>query len=122
MAMTGLRAVTTSLGLVRVTPPEELGANAARPLLRRLPPERRRAAVELGHWAVGAAAGGAFGALADPRRAPRWAGVAYGIGIQAAFEAVVAPLLGDPGRDRPATERLAIAADHALFGLVLSRG
>jgi len=121
MAMTALRQVTTGLGLVQSTPPKEIGEHGAPELLARLGPERRRVAIELLHWATGAGAGAAFGAAERPSRAPRWAGALYGIGVQAAYETTVAPLLGAP-RSRPLAERIAIAADHVLFGLVLASG
>lgn len=116
MAMSGLRSITTGLGLVRLTPPEEIGAHGAAPLLAHVPPEWRGAAVELAHWGYGAAGGALFAALPVRGRA---AGVAYGLGLWAAFEAVVAPVLGAPARDRPPSERLALAADHVLYGLVV---
>ena len=116
MAMSGMRSVTTSLGLVRMTPPEEIGTHGAAPLLARVPPEHRAAALELAHWAYGAAGGAVFAALPVRGRA---AGLAYGLALWAAFEALIAPVLGAPARDRPASERLALAADHALYGLVV---
>jgi hypothetical protein len=116
MAMSGMRSVTTGLGLVRMTPPEEIGMHGAAPLLARVPPPHRGAALELAHWAYGAAGGAVFSAL--PVRG-RIAGVAYGLGLWAAFEALVAPVVGAPARDRPASERLALAADHVLYGLVV---
>lgn len=54
MAMTGMRTVSVSLGLVHQAPPEQIAGEAR---------GERRARVELGHWAVGAAAGAAYGAL-----------------------------------------------------------
>jgi len=116
IAMSGVRSLTTGLGLVRMTPPEEIGTHGAAPLLARVPPERRAAALELAHWSYGGLGGAVFGAL--PLRG-RTAGVVYGLGLWALFEAVVAPALGAPGRERPASERLALAADHVLYGLVL---
>lgn len=111
MAMTGMRRLTTSLGLVAQPPPE------------RVLPARREETVELARWLFGAAFGAAFGALVRPRVRSRWAGPAYGLAIWAGFETVVAPLLG-PGRpgDRTAVSRLAVAADHLLYGVVLTGG
>ena len=106
MAMTGMRAVTKDLGLVRATPPEETF------------PVRRRALVEVGHWAFGATAGAAYAALPERARRPRWSGPAYGLAIWAGFQAV-APLTPRPEAERTVTERLAIAADHVLYGLIL---
>ena len=116
MAMSGVRSLTTSLGLVRLTPPEEIGTSGGAPLLARVPPERRGAALELAHWGYGAVGGALFDALPGRGRA---AGVAYGLALWAFFEAVVAPTLGAPGRERPTSELLALAADHVLYGLVV---
>jgi hypothetical protein len=110
MAMTGMRAFTVSVGLIEQPPPQQI-AGEGRGL--------RRAAVELGHWAVGAAAGAAFGALPSSWRERRWTGPLYGLVIWTGFEAT-APLLGLPHAEGPrVTERLATAADHALYGFVL---
>lgn len=113
--MSALRTLTTRVGLVRRTPPDEITSQ-----IGGLSPEQRRAVMALVHVGVGAAAGVLFAAYQRPRRAPRWTGVAYGIGVQAAYEAAVAPFVAAP-RDRPLRERLAIAADHVLYGLVLTR-
>ena len=120
MAMSAMRSLTTRLGLVRETPPEEVGTRGAAPLLARVPPEHREAALELAHWGYGALGGAVFAAL--PLRG-RLAGVAYGLALWAFFEVAVAPTLGAPERERPASERAALAADHVLYGLVVgSRG
>ncbi len=117
MAMSGVRSLTTSLGLVRMTPPEEIGMHGAAQLLARVPPEHRAAALELAHWAYGAAGGALFGATSARGRT---AGVVYGIALWALFEAAISPTLGATRRDRPATERLALAADHVLYGLIIT--
>jgi hypothetical protein len=65
MAMTGMRVLTVSLGLVDQPPPQQLAGGE--------PSGRRRAAVELAHWTVGAAAGAVrsciFRAIVAPARA-----------------------------------------------------
>jgi hypothetical protein len=121
MAMTGMRRMTTGLGLVREVPPEEIFERGVPGLLAEIPVERRDEAIELAHWAFGAAAGAAF-ALAPRRvREARWAGPAYGLAIWALFEAVAAPALGlRRPRERPTSERAALAADHVLYGLVVA--
>jgi hypothetical protein len=55
-------------------------------------------------------------------RARRWTGPAYGLLVWRGFELGIAPILGfkQARRARP-VDRLALAADHLLFGLVLSR-
>ena len=121
MAMTGMRAFTVDLGIVEQTPPQAIFRQRARGLIRRVPRARRRAAVELAHWAYGAGGGAAFALLpAGVRRRP-WAGPAYGLVVWLGFEAAVAPTLGLKQATRlRAAERAALAADHLLYGLVLS--
>jgi hypothetical protein len=121
MAMSGMRRATTGFGLVRAVPPEDVFERGAPELLAEIPVERREAAIELAHWAFGAAAGAAFGLLPRRAREPKWTGPAYGLGIWALFEAVGAPLLGlRRPRERPVSERAALAADHVLYGLIVS--
>src|SRR5512132_3624319 len=84
MAMTGVRRVTTDLGLVRKPPPERIATTAA-------------------------------------LRGRRWAGPAYGLAILAVFETAIAPGLGIAARDRTVSERLALAGDHLVYGIVLGR-
>ena len=120
-AMTGMRVLTVELGLVGETPPRAIARQRARGLMKRVPRRRRRAALELSHWAYGAVGGAAFAALPESIRRQAWAGPAYGLVVWVGFEAGLAPLLGleQAGRRRP-VERAAFAADHLLYGLVLS--
>ena len=122
MAMTGMRRVTTGLGLVERPPPERLAHEGVPGLLSRLPGERREQAIELAHWGYGAAAGACYGALPVRIRGTRWAGPLYGLTIWAAFELVVRRLfrLSEPRRKRH--ERAALAADHLLYGAVVGSG
>ena len=76
MAMTGMRALTQSVGIVEQTPPQAIIGQRARGLIRRVPKKRRRAAVELMHWGYGAAGGLVFGLLPDGVRRRAWAGPA----------------------------------------------
>lgn len=120
MAMTGLRLMTTGLGLLRKTPPDELATEAVPALLAMVPPAKRDEAIELAHWAFGAAASVGYTLLPAAVRRRSWAGPAYGLAIWAAYEAVVTPLL-DRRRldDRTARDRIALALDHALYGAVI---
>jgi len=120
-AMTGMRAITVDLGLVEQTPPQAIARQRAHGLLRRVPRKRRRAAIEIAHWSYGAAGGAAFAALPETLRRRAWAGPAYGLVVWLGFELCLAPLLGlrQARRQRP-VERAALAADHLLYGLVLS--
>src|SRR3954464_1396515 len=76
MAMTGVRVVTVDTGIVKQTPPEAIIKQKARGLLRRVPRNRRRAAIELAHWGYGAVGGAAFGLLPERIRLARWSGPA----------------------------------------------
>jgi len=124
MAMTGMRVITTELGLVEQTPPQAVGrqrAHGIRALLRRAPRKQRRGMIEAAHWAFGAGGGAAFGALPREFRNHRWAGPVYGLVVWLGFELGIAPVLGLSQAKRVrAVDRLALAADHLLFGLVLS--
>ncbi len=121
MAMTGMRAFTVDFGIVEQTPPDAIFKQRARGLLRRIPRERRRGAIELAHWSYGAAGGAAFAALPKPVRRRPWAGPIYGFATWLGFELALAPALGLSQATRPRPiERLALAADHLLYGFVLS--
>jgi hypothetical protein len=121
MAMTGMRVFTVDVGIVDQTPPEAILKQKARGVLTRVPKGRRAAAIELMHWTYGAAGGAAYGMLPDRVRLAPWAGPAYGLATWLAFEAGIAPVLGlKQARRRRLAERLALAADHLLYGWILS--
>jgi len=124
MAMTGMRVITTELGLVEQTPPHAVSrqrASGLRGLLRRAPRKQRRGLLEAAHWAFGAGGGAAYGALPRAARGHRGAGPVYGLVVWLGFELGIAPALGlsQAKRARP-VDRLALAADHLLYGLVLT--
>ena len=111
MAMTGMRTVTVSAGLVHQAPPQQLAGEAE---------GTDRALQELAHWAFGAAGGAGYGALPRAWRARAWTGPLYGLLIMASFEAT-APLIGLSHHERAGvSDRVALAADHVVYGLVLS--
>ena len=59
--------------------------------------------------------------LPDRVRRRRWAGPAYGLGVWLGFELGLAPALGlKQARQVRPLERCALAADHLLYGFVLS--
>ena len=122
MAMTGMRAFTVNAGIVKETPPQAIFRQRTRGLIRLVPRGRRRAMIELAHWTYGAAGGAMFGRLPDDIRRAAWAGPVYGLLLWLAFEAGVAPALGltQAKKLRP-VERLGLAGDHLLYGLVLGR-
>ena len=73
------------------------------------------------HWAVGAGGGALFGLVPAAVRKRPWAGPAYGLAMWFGFESMVAPALGLGRHRQPrASERLVLAADHLLYGLILS--
>ncbi|MDQ2960189.1 MAG: DUF1440 domain-containing protein [Candidatus Dormibacteraeota bacterium] len=123
MAMSGMRTLTTELGLVGETPPEAMAKQGAGGLLKQVPRGARGAAIELSHWGFGALSGSVFGVLPGWLRRHRWAGPAYGLLIWLGFEVGLAPALGlsQAKATRP-VERAAIAADHVLYGLILAKG
>ena len=90
-------------------------------LLYKVPPEHRRAAIEIAHWTYGAKGGAVYGMLPEAVRRRRWSGPVYGLVLWLGFELGIAPLLGLRHAKEPRPEeRIALAADHALYGLVLS--
>lgn len=121
MAMTGMRSLTVSLGLVKETPPRAIVRQTSKGLFRVVPKGLRRAGVELMHWFYGAAGGAVFAVLPREVRLKRWAGPVYGLVLWLGFELVQAPLMGlDQAKKARPVERAALAADHLLYGLVLS--
>lgn len=127
MAMTGMRQLTTGLGLVDQTPPDAIiKQRASGPLLRRpglayFVARREVAVIEIAHWLYGAGGGAAFAFLPRGVLQSPWAGPAYGLGTWIMFELSVAPLLGlDQARRVRPMERLMFAADHLLYGGVLA--
>ncbi|WP_223166674.1 hypothetical protein [Nonomuraea sp. SYSU D8015] len=119
MAMSGLRQLTTALGLVAQTPPEAVIKKTAPQAFRRVPVERRPAVVEAVHWLYGAGGGAFFGVLPRAVRERPWAGPVYGMLFWAAFEVAIAPALGLPRKPETGVERLALLADHVLYGAVV---
>lgn len=120
MAMTGLRTVTSGLGIVDRAPPQYIAwrlPRLARPIARR----NRGVAVEVAHWGYGAAGGAVYAGLPSAYRRRSWAGAAYGLLIWVAFEVDIAPALGlADARKRSVADRASIAADHFLYGLVVA--
>lgn len=121
MAMTGARRVTTGLGLLDRTPPEEILSTEVPQLLRGLSPSDEQAVVEVAHWAYGVAAGATFAALPTALRRSRLAGPLYGVVVWLTFELGIAPVLGIRGpRRRSASDHLSLLADHVLYGVVVA--
>lgn len=121
MAMSGMRAFTVDLGIVEQSPPQAIVRQRARGLIRRVPRKRRGATIELFHWTYGAGGGAAFALLPAAIRRQPWAGPAYGLLVWLGFETAIAPALGlTQATKLRGVERIALAVDHLLYGLVLS--
>lgn len=121
MAMSGMRACTKSLGLIEQAPPQAVLRQRAKFLLWSVPRKRRRAVEELTHWGYGAVGGVTYGALPDGVRRRAWSGPVFGLMLWLGFEMGVAPILGlKQSRQVRPVERATLAADHLLYGLVLS--
>ena len=120
MAMTGMRRVTTGVGLLERPPPERIAKEGVPGLLRRVPPRMRDETIELAHWGYGAAAGATFAALPHGVRRSRWVGPAYGIAMFALFQLVLRRLFGLNEARRKPHEHAALLADHVLYGLVVA--
>ena len=121
MAMSGVRNITSEIGLIRDPPPVALAKRASKTRLRRVPKRLRRPVVELLHWQVGAVGGATFAVLPDQLRKQAWAGPVWGVLIQSSFGLVIAPALGLKQAKRPSTrEQAALLVDHLLYGYVLS--
>lgn len=121
MAMSGLREVTTGMGWLERTPPEEILRDEAPLLVLPLSEGRERVAVQLAHWGYGTAAGFAFGLLPASFRRSRLAGPGYGAVIWLGYELVLAPALGvQVAERRTVMSRVMLVADHLLYGLVVA--
>lgn len=121
MAMTGMRSLTVSLGLVEETPPRAVVRQTSKGLMRTVPKAQRRAAIELMHWGYGAVGGAGFAMLPENLRLRRWSGPVYGLLVWLSFELVQAPLLGlDQAKKARPVERVAFAVDHLMYGFVLT--
>lgn len=114
-AMNVVRVVTVGTGIVDRTPPAALTDRTATgspsPVI-----------VQAVHLTFGAACGAAYVLLPPRVRRLPLAGPVYGLAVWAGFEIVAAPVLGFPhARRRPMLARVAIAADHVVFGAILGR-
>lgn len=121
MAMSGMRQVSTHIGWLPETPPEEIVRDQAPRIMRMLSKDREQVVFELAHWAYGTAAGAAFGLLPDRMRRSRAAGPVYGLATWLSFELGIAPLLGiHLAEGRTVRSRVALVSDHLLYGIVVA--
>jgi hypothetical protein len=122
MAMTGMRRLTTELGLVEEVPPKAVLRQKTPLVFGMVSREHHGAVIELVHWTYGGLGGAAFGLLPAGVRRHRWAGPAYGLLTWTMFEAVLAPALGLEQAKRPRPmERFMFALDHVLYGTLVAR-
>lgn len=125
MAMSGLRNLTVSLGVLDEVPPREIISATAPKAVRTLSERRERAFAELMHWSYGAACGVVYGHVGRSRRshASRSTTRALGFGFVtlALYRSAIAPTLGITFHRRAFSDQLMLALDHALFGLVVER-
>jgi hypothetical protein len=123
MSMTGARTLASELGLLAAgTPPERVAAEGTPQLLRPVPPRLRPAAVDLMHLAYGAAGGAGYAALPARWRERRCVGQLFGTALWLTYLGGIAPLLGlHVERRRDMREWAVLAADHLLYGAVVSR-
>lgn len=122
MAMSGMRRVSTTLGLLEQTPPEAILRDQAPRLFHRVPVERRAALVEAAHLTYGAFGGVLFGLLPREWRRRAWVGPAYGALFWAGYAAGIEPVLGLARARRASrrTQQLTLLADHVLYGVVVA--
>lgn len=123
MAMTGARTLAAELGLLtKGTPPERVAAEGVPQVLRPVRPGLRPATVDLLHLAYGSAGGAAYAMLPCSWQRRRLTGPVYGIVLWLGYIVAIAPLLGlRLERRREVREWAVLAADHVLYGLVVSR-
>lgn len=121
MAMSGLRRVSTTLRWLERPPPEAILQDRAPRLFYRVPVEQRPLLVEAAHLLYGTAGGVAFGMLPPRWRRSSWAGPAYGVLFWSLYQVVIVPVLGINENPRvPGAHRLALLADHLLYGVVVA--
>jgi hypothetical protein len=122
MSRPPVTARTPVIDIVEEIPPQAMFRRLGASMTRKVPRRRRDAAIELAHWGYGASGGALYGLLPARIRQTPWGGPTYGLLLWIGFELGIAPLLGISRRRKTGRRReaLALAADHALYGLVLS--
>jgi hypothetical protein len=123
MSMTGARTLASEFGLLtKGTPPERVAEEGVPQVLAPVPPGMRPATVDVLHLGYGSAGGAAYGMLPLRWRRQWYTGPLYGIALWLAYLLVIAPLLGlRLERRREIRDWAVLAADHVLYGLVVSR-
>lgn len=123
MSMTGARTLASEIGLLDTgTPPESVAEQGFPHLVRPAPPRWRPALIDVMHLGYGAAGGAAFSLLPEPWRRHWYSGPLFGLLLWLGYFSGIAPLLGlRIERRRDLREWAVLAADHVLYGLVISR-
>lgn len=124
MAMTGARTLASEFGLLETgTPPERVTQEGLPQLLRPVPQKLRPAAVDLLHLAYGVGGGVVFSLLPERWRRQWCSGPVFGLLLWFGYFAGIAPVLGlQIERKRDPVEWAVLAADHVLYGIVVSAG
>lgn len=121
MAMSGLREVTTGLGWLERTPPDEIVEDEAPLLVLPMSDGNERVVVQLAHWGYGTTFGSLYGLLPEKVRRSRLAGPTYGVAVWMLYEFGVAPLLGvQVAKRKEVLSRVMLIADHVLYGVVVA--
>ena len=119
MAMTGMRRVTTGLGLLERTADARPGRPLLSSLVRRLRPDARQEVIELRTGRTARPEGPSTRCSRRRGRRTRWAGPLR-LALWAFFETALVPLLGlRHAKRRTVTSRSFVAADHVLYGIVV---
>jgi hypothetical protein len=123
LSMTGARTLASELRLLETgTPPERVAEDGLPRLVRSIPQEWRPAVIDMLHLGYGAAGGAAY-SLLSPRWRRHWiSGPAFGLVLWLGYITGIAPVLGlRIERRRDTREWIVLAADHMLYGLIISR-
>lgn len=86
----------------------------------RLPSDQKHAAMHAIHWGFGAAAGAAYGALAEIEPAVgAWKGAAFGLTLNRLTHETILPRMGLSERkeEQPTQERISEWVSHAVYGI-----
>jgi hypothetical protein len=123
LSMTGSRTLAAELGLMtKRTPPERVAGEGVPRLLRPVPARLRPATIDAMHLAYGAAGGVVYAALPPQWRRSGYSGPAFGLILWLGYVTGIAPLLGlRVERRREVREWVVLAADHLLYGFLVSR-
>ena len=123
MTMTGARTLAAEFGLMtKGTPPEQVAEEGVPQVLGPVPRGMRPAAIDILHLGYGGAGGALYGRLPRGWRRRWYTGPLYGVALWFIYLVGIAPLLGlRLERRREIREWAVLAADHVLYGVIVSR-